>query len=259
MKTSLSFARALPLLALAASGLLAACTVEGGPADGTNPGPTEPAEEQPADDTGNPNDTKGDGRDGPGEVAYGCVALATQELALDEVSPLGFSGADVLAVSAGEHAGTFTWAKGGSTPVTLSVAHAGTEARFVDYGWKDDGNADGPVQADAPECPDTLVVDASVELATEDGAFAEALEAELFAHTKDGVQAVIGLDPAEVQGTYEVTEVDPSQYDAVRLFLELRFDAERLYGTLSGQAEESGNPEDPESPVSATFFEVGSF
>jgi hypothetical protein len=192
-----------------------------------------------------------------GEENVVCEAVDTVVLADGEDSSLGFGGDDLLALAGGEHAGTLAWAKGGETPVLVTVTHQGGEIRFEDREWTDDGSGMEPALGD---CPDVVAGDVTLAFATEDGAFDESFE--LAIESADGAEASFWkeLDLDALGGTYEVTEIDPAEYDAVRAFLQGTFDAEGSHGVVDGQAERvEGDPSDPDSTASATAFDIATW
>ena len=206
-----------------------------------------------------------------GGEADECGDGVVTPLDLDAMSPLGFSGADVLALVEGTHTGVLTWSKGGSTEVTVTVAHDGGQARYVDL---PDSVSPGDGTSRDPRtgvlmvgCLDGMVLDAKLGLSTADGAFAESWSTTLFAIMLNqgfqdaaiDVSAQINLDVDALKGTYQVTEVDPSSFDATPIYVNLTFDAGGVHGKITGDAIENGNADDPESAASATMFDVASF
>ncbi|MSQ03106.1 MAG: hypothetical protein EXR71_14660 [Myxococcales bacterium] len=77
--------------------------------------------------------------------------------------------------------------------------------------------------------------------------------------TVDAASAFHELDLDALSGTYTVTEVDPADFDAVRALVSLEIGPLGAAGEISGQAEDSGDPADPDSTASATAFDIASF
>jgi hypothetical protein len=206
---------------------------------------------------GSTADGGGDPGEGPGagSEAYGCLPVTITEVELDETTPLGFTGQDVLALAAGEHAASLEWAKGGKTELALVVAHAGTKARFVDREWQDDGSGMEP----AMDCGDVIELDATVAFGTSDGAFAESWNAIVSAGAPDAASIWQDVAPSEIAGGYQVTEVDPSQYDELTLFFSVALDGTGAHGEVSGQAVQGGDDPSPDGVVSAESFQVAAF
>ena len=193
-----------------------------------------------------------------GGVPGGCVPVTITPLALDEPTPAGITAADLL-VADGQHQGTLTWRKGGTTPVTATVAVDATTASWVDRDWPPDASGGRPDVL----CGDSVEMDATFIFDTEDGAFAEAWSSKVVAYVPMlGVSEVSvsqSVHPSEVAGTYQVTEVDPSQYDELTLSFYLRFTEAGTAGEVGLTAVQRPDTNDPNGTVSATFFEVGSF
>lgn len=195
-----------------------------------------------------------------GEELISCSAVDSAEYALDDATnPLGFAGQAIVDLAVKVHSATFTWAKdGATTELTLDVTTEATQVTWRDNEWQDDGSG-AEIAMAAADCPDDLVLPVTVGFTTADGAFAESWDLELSAPAATEAGAYEELDLDALAGTYAVTEVDPTAYDAVRAFLELGFDAAGAWGVVDGQAEETGDPADPESVASATHFDIGAF
>lgn len=170
----------------------------------------------------------------PAELPY-CEDVATA-LAMDEVSPLGFSGADVLAFAAGTKDETLVYARRGvdDTPLTLELGSV-DGARFVQSTavYPDEGG----VQADiGVVCDDRVEVDVAVELITADGAFDEAWQGALVAISGDAASTRHELDPDALGGTYDMdVDIDVADYDARSLWVEIQLDAIGTSGAIRGQ------------------------
>ena len=189
-----------------------------------------------------------------GEAAQ-CKAVTTTPLPMDQASVLGFSGADVMALAGGDHTATLTWAKGGTTDVTVSVATTAPEARYLDMEYVDDGSGIEP----AIGCADVVEVDVTFGFTTADGAFAESWASKIQAPSATEASFYRELDLGGLAGSYAVTEVDPAAFDEVRAFLDATFDATGAHGTVSGQAILNGDASDPDSTASAQMFDIASW
>lgn len=205
-----------------------------------------------------PEPTSGGQIGGERVDAQGCAVEET-ELELEEASPLGFSGADVLGELAGDYASTLAWAKGGSVPIELSVVHEGGKVRFLARSVPESPPDGGPAPVTAEECPSVLELGMVLGIRTEDGAFDESVPATLFATAAASGKLHASMDPASLRGSYEVTEIDASQYDRFTLLVDATLDGESAHGSITGQAEQVVESPDPEVPVSATSFQVGTF
>lgn len=195
-----------------------------------------------------------------GEELMSCSAVSTTEYALDDATnPLGFAGQAIVDLAVASHAATFTWAKDGSTTdLTLDVTTAATTVLYRDMEWQDDGSG-AEIAMAAADCPDDLQLAVTVGFTTADGAFAESWDLDLSASSATEAYAYEELDLDALAGSYTVTEVDPSAYDAVRAFAELGFDSAGPWGVLDGQAEDNGDASDPDSVASAEHFAIGEF
>jgi len=183
-------------------------------------------------------------RDGPaGEDLWSPCTYEYSDLAVDEVSALGFSAADLLASVGGERADTLTWIDGGSTVgLTLEVLYAGGRVRFVEATPKEPGDdtgavyertADGargdgpdtgedPDDTSAPEdtgggeedlCPDAITVEATLRFVTDDGGFAETIPVTLHAGAADAATLDGDVLVEDLEGTWTSEEYDPSEWE----------------------------------------------
>lgn len=182
-----------------------------------------------------------------GDEGAHCDPVESTTLGLDDDSPLGFSGADVLAVAGGEHTSTLRWAIGGTTALTVDVVHDGT-VKFVEYEWVDDSGQD----IAALDCGDQLELGVTVSFATADGAFDESFVTRLDAVAGDAASLFEELDLDDLTGTYEVTtETDTSDYDDVTAWLTVDFAAAGWSGTVEGQ----GSGTDGSGPDGTAYAE----
>ncbi|WP_437680889.1 hypothetical protein [Sorangium sp. So ce131] len=180
-----------------------------------------------------------------------------KDIALDEASPLGISANDVLATVAGERSAELEWAKGGSTTATFSVG-APLAARFVRSTEPEMGGP-GITELPVEQCPDHLEIDVPLGFLTGDGAFAELLPATLTASQADLATIHHRLDLDALEGTYEVTEVDPSEFREVYVYLSGTLTGDAVAGDISGIAESHPVGSGPDASVSARPFDVAAF
>ncbi|MBW2255860.1 MAG: hypothetical protein JRI25_14855 [Deltaproteobacteria bacterium] len=188
-----------------------------------------------------------------GDEAAVCAAVGSEVIALDEVAPGGFSPNDVLTYAAGTHAEILSWESGGA-PLTLTVTHDGGDVLWVDYEWEDDGSG----QELMLDCPDQLEIRARVTFATEDGSFDEGWWVTLASALGDQASFFQTLDLDALGGTYEVTEVDPDDFDAVDAHVSGRFDEDGSNGEIVGQAEGSEGS-GPEGVAYAENFDIATW
>ena len=158
-------------------------------------------------------------------------------ISLGDAAAMGFSGADMLALTQGGFDETLTWAASATTtPIHISVGYAEGEVRFVDsIAVYPEGDGDTP--AIGVECEDFMEVDVSIIITTEDGALDETYELALA--SADGVHVVANtsFDHTQMGGSYEYTLLDPSEYDDVSHGLALTFDEDGSRGELTAMAE----------------------
>ncbi|XXY23091.1 hypothetical protein WME88_26100 [Sorangium sp. So ce216] len=189
----------------------------------------------------------------------GCDEEA-EDIGADVVSPLGFSANDVIAALSGERSAPLTWAKGGSTTAAVSLGEL-VSARFVRSqpakGGGPEGSGPGIAEpALAVDCADHLQIDAPLAFATEDGAFDESFSMTLRATQVDAGSFYHTIDLEALQGSYEVTEVDPAEFKEVTVHLSGTLSSSAVDGTISGMAESYPVGSGPEGSVSGTPFNV---
>lgn len=225
------------------------------------------------------------GTGGGGAVLDGssCDEDAT-ELGPNEVSPLGFSAADVLVLAEGSREATLTWIpdevtsvettlEPGTTEVTLGVEATGA-ATFVDASPPSSGSSGGMLDL-GWNCPDRVDVPVTVTLITADGAFDERLPGILSATSASSATLGVPIDLDQLEGTFSFEVVSPEGGVPIRTTLEVVFGqgifAGRLDGTIEmrtasvvsaggviygewgyGACEQGEYPVDPESPGALT-------
>jgi len=169
-------------------------------------------------DTGNPE------RDNTGEPAGDTCERTPSPIELGEVSSLGFSAADLIALGEGSHTETLVWLENeiasssgvGSTEVEVRL-ELGDSARFVDRSPKpseNNGQEGGPDIAYESSCNDRLELDATLTLKTADGALDESVPVVVWAETERLVHVNFSLDADEVTGSLEVTVEPPPGFEA---------------------------------------------
>ncbi|MEJ7733021.1 MAG: hypothetical protein WKG00_27965 [Polyangiaceae bacterium] len=191
-----------------------------------------------------------------GEKTAGCYEVVSTPLALDEVSTLGFSAADALPTLEGPRTETLLWAKGGDTVLSLEALYVGGETRLVESEYRSYGQTTPEL-----DCPPAIEIDLDLDFATADGQFAETWQATARADSAQSASFFHDIDLGALTGTYQVTEVDPADYDSVSVFASVVFSGQAASGSLSGQAtfSESDRTGDDDGTVGAELFEVASF
>ncbi|WP_437593611.1 hypothetical protein [Sorangium sp. So ce1000] len=180
-----------------------------------------------------------------------------EDIGADDVSPLGFSARAALTAVSGERSAPLTWAKGGSTTATLSVGEL-VAARFV-RSTVAEGDPSGAEPALAADCSDHLQIDVPLAFSTEDGAFDESFAVTLRVPRVDAASFFYKIDLAALQGSYEVTEVDPAEFKEVIVYLSGALSGDAVSGTISGVAESYPTGSGPDGSVSAQQFGVAQF
>lgn len=203
-----------------------------------------------------PND---DGQFGE-EGGARCDVVSRTPLAVDEVSPLGFTAQEVLDYAAGAHEQTLSWsAIGGSTPLTLTIAQSGA-IEYLEQAVVETGNGSNAEPALAPFCPNVLSVGVDIGFVTEDGAFAEQWLGALASDVVD--RATFGRQLDELVGTFDPWDHAPvgPAYDEVIAWLDVALTPAGPSGTVQGQGSGTdGDPNDPNGTAWAQSFEVASF
>ncbi|WP_437944286.1 hypothetical protein WMF27_16830 [Sorangium sp. So ce281] len=180
-----------------------------------------------------------------------------EDIGADDVSPLGFSAREALTAISGERSVPLTWAKGGSTTATVSVGEL-VAARFV-RSTVAEGDSSGAEPALAVDCSDHLQIDVPLAFSTEDGAFDESFAVTLRVPRVDAASFFYKIDLSALQGSYEVTEVDPAEFKAVTVYLSGALSSGAVSGTISGVAESHPTGSGPDALVSAQPFGVAQF
>lgn len=187
-----------------------------------------------------------------------CVDTPT-DVAMDEVTPLGFAAADVLPLAEGTHGAEFTYADDGATVTTIVVTPGGT-ARYVDS--VADYPDTGAVPAIDVLCESRVEIDATETFVTGDGAFDEAWDYVLSA-TEAGLVSFGGAIPdATFHGSYVLADhTTATDYDKLTASVNANFAVDTLSGSLSGQA--SGEDKDCVDGEACTawaeMIEIGSW
>ncbi|MGK3994281.1 hypothetical protein [Sorangium sp. So ce1024] len=187
----------------------------------------------------------------------GCDEVA-EDIGADVASPLGFSANDVIAALSGERSAPLTWAKGGSTTATVALGEL-VSARFVRSTLGEGSGPGGAEPALALECSDYLKIEVPLAFSTEDGAFDETFTVALRATQVDAASFYHRLDLDALEGSYEVTEVDPAEFREVTVYLSGTLSSSAVTGRISGTAESHPSGSGPDATVSARLFDVAEF
>ncbi len=175
----------------------------------------------------------------------GCEEQPTP-LAEDEVSPLGFSAADV-ALLVGESVTTpMIWldttdrgveatVEPGPSELTIAILDS-TNPRFVDASPKEP--EDGPAIEPAADCPDRVDVDVTLRITTANGALDETVSATLHATDAELAELIVQLDPTSLTGTFSATPVS-STAELQGFALHTTYDPTGTSGELSATLTET--------------------
>jgi hypothetical protein len=120
----------------------------------------------------------------------------------------------------------------------------------------------GQTAAEVLPCLPAVEIDVDVDFATADGEFAETWQGTARAESAQSASFFHDLDLDALAGTYQVTEVDPADYDLVAVFASVLFSGQSVSGSVSGQAtfSEGERPgDDGDGTVGAQGFEVATF
>ncbi|WP_437941786.1 hypothetical protein [Sorangium sp. So ce341] len=210
-------------------------------------------------DGGGPSDDAAPGGQiGGVHVVEGGCDEEKEDIGADDVSPLGFSARDALSALSGERSTPLAWSKGGSTAATVAAGEL-VAARFVRSTVADSGPGGAESTALAADCADHLQLDVPLAFSTEDGAFDESFAVTLRVPQVGEGRFFHRIDLDALQGSYEVTEVDPTEFREVFVDLSGALTGSAVSGTISGMAEDHPIGTGPEASVSAQPFSVADF
>jgi hypothetical protein len=170
-----------------------------------------------------------------GSETYGCLPVSSEALGADQASPIGVSANQALAPFVSHERGQLSYARsGGSVDYRLLITQAST-ARFEEREWRSDGSG---IEL-ALDCEDALVVPVTVELSTDDGAFAERWDAELTRSASGFASISVQVELAALAGDYELDAVDTRNADGVRVLFDVSALGSSVGGSIAAQITES--------------------
>ncbi|WP_437947749.1 hypothetical protein WME98_44680 [Sorangium sp. So ce296] len=207
------------------------------------------------------DDTAPGGQIGGVQVNEGGCDEVKEDIGADDVSPLGFSARDALSALSGERSAPLAWSQGGSTTATVAAGEL-VAARFVRSTVAkvaDSGPGGAESTAIAVDCADHLQLDVPLAFSTEDGAFDESFAVTLRVPQVGAGRFFHRIDLDALQGSYEVTEVDPTDFREVFVYLSGELTGSAVSGTISGIAETHPVGTGPDSSVSGQPFNVADF
>ena len=194
-----------------------------------------------------------------GEENFGCVAAFTEELAVDDSTPLGFSVAEVLTLAQGTHQSPLVWADDSSTVLRVTMSYA-SRATYQDREWRSTDATNGGAEPDlgSADCLDILNIEMNVQLMTDDGALNESFSVDLQAALVTEAAFYSSLDP--LIGSLAVEGFAPAgSFSSYSAALDLVIDADGIAGTISGLAETAASGDSDDGAVSATQYPIASF
>ncbi len=155
---------------------------------------------------------------------------SVEVLSLDETSPIGIAGQDMLDAYAKVWTSAFEYTdRDTPTELTLTVDYSGGEVRFIDAEEPTDRQVQAKETGGANQCPDRIEVDVIAQLTTADGAFDEPLEVALWAVDQAWSQFTITIDATQLAGSWQPDHFDLADYDGAELDIRADF-----YGEPSG-------------------------
>ena len=180
-----------------------------------------------------------------------CAEVERTPLDDDEVSPLGFSPADLKSWLVAAHTAPLTWSDATATDITVTLSGP-SAADYVTYvaeypAGMEDANL-------ALDCPAQVELVLATRIETGDGALDEALELTVQATDADAVDLWLELE--DLSGTFDPWDWADADYDEVWADLRLALRADTaLSGAIEGRGEQTYGT-GPDSAVSLTLFEI---
>lgn len=155
------------------------------------------------------------------------------EVALDEVTPLGFAASSVLARLPATETVPLIWATGEQTELSLAFRPADV-AQYIDSeAVYPEG---GTVPAIGIICDDYVQVAVQFDLATVDGAFDETFDGKLRASSEDGGEIRQELDLEGLTGTFDINAfTDTEDYDDRSAWVTITVGDLSTIGVIEGQ------------------------
>lgn len=185
-----------------------------------------------------------------------CIETKTV-LTLDEASALGYSAQSILEQFEGTYTEPMTWTDGGGSDVTVSLTYEGGNLYFVDAELEE--MKEGEIYNDIYiECPDFMLVEASLTVNSEDGRLAESADVSLLSYNGEAAHALFSRTPEALQGTLEPLSV-ASEWDDISFSITAFFSTEGHEGSVNEIASRSGDEDDETSVAEAQHFERGSW
>lgn len=193
------------------------------------------------------------GQTGGENANFGCIAVETTSLGLDEEAPIGFRAADVLDWAAEPRSLVLRYDDGTDTTLDLVVSSRSSVAQFEDREWRSSGGG-GQEPAIGTECRDALVIPVTVQFASADGLFADEWSGSLVAEDASAATVTLRLEAGDFQGSFDLEGAAPEDFDTTTAGLDVTLTPEDGSGELEGYGEKTHG-----ETVSLTRFAIATF
>ena len=158
----------------------------------------------------------------------GCRNVSVTALNYNQISPLGFSAADMLSDVIGKHLLEVHYSDGKETVGKLVVTYQGGAIKYLVRKFDDGGTG----QEIAMPCDDYLETEVAISLITQDGKFNEQLHAKLLSSDGKLVKQEIKLDVDNLGGNYSTPDFIKKGWGKPGLIIEPIFDAGIIRGDI---------------------------
>ena len=174
----------------------------------------------------------------------------------NELSPLGFGAAEVLAFVGESTTTPMVWldtsalqvqtnVEPGPSELTVALLDS-TNPRFVEVSPAE--SEDGGAMLPASDCPNRVDIDVTLRLTTADGALDETVPSTLHAMEADVVELVVPLDSANLTGTFRASPDNPNA-ELVGFTLHATYAPAGMSGELSATLAETDGEVASAAPI----------
>jgi hypothetical protein len=156
------------------------------------------------------------GRDGRPSPSVDCTEKGRRAVAESDEIPGDLTFAQYTQAVLRTYTATLLWARADETALEIRVSRGPGEAVYVDregFVTIDDSEAD---------CEDFVDVPVELQVTTADGALAETWSGVLKYKQISGTHFEREMAPDAFNGTYTLTELDPTHYDSVLVHFDMR-------------------------------------
>jgi len=189
-----------------------------------------------------------------GEEPSICQIDSINEVEFTEQTELGFSAQELVSEAGDPHPLSIVYASGDEAEGSLGATYAGGTARVLHQSW---GSGSGGLESSLDTCQNVLEVAIQLNFTTSDGKFLETVPATLVAADLNSIDTSVELNINQLQGSYTITELDPSDYDSIAMFLESNISNRQ--GELWLQAAKDGDGSGDDGVVSVERFDIASW